>query len=230
MIEVLKPYFIANSASDEDVSVEERNLLSVAYKNAVGMRRIAWRAVKKASKTQKFLAYADHSTNYMKDLEEETVELCKDMLNLITKHLIPRAKRAGSYESQVFFFKLLGDYFRYVAEVSEGERNQKATERALLNYNDGIGLAEHLEPAEPTRLALQLNYSIICFENLDLKEQALDIANQAFEEAVEHIKSLDRGKRSEAQTILQFLKENITSWKQAINDANGENSKRNLFS
>jgi 14-3-3 protein epsilon len=99
MIEVLKPYFIANSASDEDVSVEERNLLSVAYKNAVGMRRIAWRAVKKASKTQKFLAYADHSTNYMKDLEEETVELCKDMLNLITKHLIPRAKRAGSYES-----------------------------------------------------------------------------------------------------------------------------------
>lgn len=100
-----------------------------------------------------------------------------------------------------------------MAEVSEGERNQKATERALLNYNDGIGLAEHLEPAEPTRLALQLNYSIICFENLDLKEQALDIANQAFEEAVEHIKSLDRGKRSEAQTILQFLKENITSWK-----------------
>jgi hypothetical protein len=106
----------------------------------------------------------------MKDLEEETVDLCKDMLNLVTKHLLPRAKRAGNFESQVFFHKLLGDYFRYVAEVSEGDRNQKATERALLNYNDGIGLAENLEPAEPTRLALQLNYSIICFENLDLKE------------------------------------------------------------
>jgi len=51
MIEVLKPFFIANSSSDEDVGHEERNLLSVAYKNAVGMRRIAWRAVKKASKT-----------------------------------------------------------------------------------------------------------------------------------------------------------------------------------
>ena len=54
MIEVLKPYFIANTQSEEDVGHEERNLLSVAYKNAVGMRRIAWRAVKKASKTNKF--------------------------------------------------------------------------------------------------------------------------------------------------------------------------------
>jgi len=59
----------------------------------------------------------------MKDLEEETVDLCKDMLNLITKHLLPRAKRAANFESQVFFHKLLGDYFRYVAEVSEGDRN-----------------------------------------------------------------------------------------------------------
>jgi 14-3-3 protein epsilon len=64
MIEVLKPFFIANSQSEEDISIEERNLLSVAYKNAVGMRRIAWRAVKKASKTPKFNAYTEHSANY----------------------------------------------------------------------------------------------------------------------------------------------------------------------
>ena len=98
MIDILKPYF-ESKPGNEDLTIDERNLLQVAYKNAVGLRRIAWRAVKKASKTNKFASYQDHSVNYMKDLEEETVELCKDMLNLITKHLLPRAKRAANFES-----------------------------------------------------------------------------------------------------------------------------------
>ena len=40
--------------------MEERNLLQVAYKNAVGLRRIAWRAAKKAHGTQKFAPFAEH--------------------------------------------------------------------------------------------------------------------------------------------------------------------------
>lgn len=47
MISLLKPYVI-ESKEEEDLDFEERNILSVAYKNAVGLRRIAWRAVKKA--------------------------------------------------------------------------------------------------------------------------------------------------------------------------------------
>ena len=42
MIDILKPHFEARK--DGDLSSEERNVLCVAYKNAVGMRRIAWRA------------------------------------------------------------------------------------------------------------------------------------------------------------------------------------------
>ena len=53
MIDILKPY-IESKPIDEELTLEERNLLSVAYKNAVGLRRIAWRAAKKALKTSKF--------------------------------------------------------------------------------------------------------------------------------------------------------------------------------
>ena len=53
MIDILKPY-IESKPLDEELTLEERNLLSVAYKNAVGLRRIAWRAAKKALKTSKF--------------------------------------------------------------------------------------------------------------------------------------------------------------------------------
>ena len=43
---------------------------------------------------------------YTKKLEEELVNMCKEMLNLIAKHLLPKAKRAGATESEVFYLKL----------------------------------------------------------------------------------------------------------------------------
>ena len=105
---------------------------------------------------------------YVKKLEEELVNMCKDMLNLITKHLLPKAKKAGAVESEVFYLKLQGDYFRYVAEVGEGDRLEKATERALESYNKATERAEEggLTAAEPTRLALLLNFAVFCHETL----------------------------------------------------------------
>ena len=84
-------------------------MLCVAYKNAVGRRRIAWRAASaalKIPKYSKFQGFEAAMYDYVKKLEEELVNLCKDMLNLITKHLLPQAKRAGAVEGEVFYLKL----------------------------------------------------------------------------------------------------------------------------
>ena len=102
MIDILKPYFEGKEV-DEDLSSEERNLLQVAYKNAVGLRRIAWRAAKKANSMNKFASYHEHVGEYMARLENECVDICKDLLNLITKHLMPRAKHQENIEAIVYF-------------------------------------------------------------------------------------------------------------------------------
>lgn len=46
---------------------------------------------------------------------------------------------------------------------------------------------------------------------------------------------IEKSKQTESQTILQFLRENVTQWKTkmqeyGLDDRYGENSKRNLFS
>lgn len=137
MINLLKPY-VKNKA--EDLDFEERNILSVAYKNAVGMRRIAWRAISKAQTMNKYSKFEEHIAAYLSKIEEECVDLCKDMLNLIQKHLLPKAKKSESGpESEVYFLKLQADYFRYVAEVGSTEdRIEKAKTRALNSYNSAI--------------------------------------------------------------------------------------------
>ena len=142
---------------------------------------------------------------------------------------MPKAKKSNNVESQVFYHKLQGDYFRYVAEVGTGERLEKATERALNSYNDGIEKADQLSSADPTRLSLQLNFAVFCFENLQEKEQAITMASQAFEDAISDIDNLDKAKASESATILQFLRENINQWK-SKGGAKQENQVANFFS
>jgi 14-3-3 protein epsilon len=103
--------------TDQDLSVEERNLLSVAYKNTVGSRRTAWRAIssieqKEESKGSKNLNLL---RDYKKKIEQELSNFCNDILSLLDSHLI---KRASNSESKVFFLKMKGDYFRYIAEYA----------------------------------------------------------------------------------------------------------------
>lgn len=228
MIDILKPHF--EQRQDGDLTTEERNVLCVAYKNAVGMRRIAWRAAKAARKIPKYKRYEEDMQKYVKKLEEELVNMCKDMLNLISKHFLPKAKRAGAVESEVFYLKLQGDYFRYVAEVGEGERLEKATERALDSYNRATERADsgNLSPADPTRLSLLLNFAVFCHETLHQKDQAIQMATQAYEEGTGDLASLDRSKAQESANVLEFIRENIGIWKgqrdqQALH-------KKNMFS
>jgi 14-3-3 protein epsilon len=86
MLENMKNVVRAN----QELSVEERNLLSVAYKNSVGTRRTAWRAIssieqKEESKGSKHLNLL---REYKKKIETELSSFCKDILDLLDKHLL----------------------------------------------------------------------------------------------------------------------------------------------
>ena len=110
----------------QELTVEERNLLSVAYKNVIGSRRASWRVV--TSIEQK--GDADKMTiikDYKAKIETELVDICNDILNIIEDSLIPNST---SEEAKVFYYKMKGDYFRYIAEFTEGEGKTGAANSA----------------------------------------------------------------------------------------------------
>lgn len=74
----------------QELTVEERNLLSVAYKNVIGSRRASWRVV--TSIEQK--GDPDKMTiikDYKAKIETELVEICNDILSIIEDSLIPNS-------------------------------------------------------------------------------------------------------------------------------------------
>merc|ERR1712083_1010316 len=111
-------YMEAVGKAGAELSVEERNLLSVAYKNAVGSRRAAWRIITSVEQKEKSKGndeQAKYAREYCGKVEAELQKICDTILGLLDSNLIAKASTG---ESKVFYQKMKADYFRYIAEFS----------------------------------------------------------------------------------------------------------------
>lgn len=170
---------VAKTAEAEELTVEERNLLSVAYKNVVGARRASWRIISSIEQKEESRGNEDHVAiikEYRAKIEAELSKICDGILKLLDSHLIPSASTA---ESKVFYLKMKGDYHRYLAEFKTGAERKEAAEHTLLAYKSAqdIALAE-LPPTHPIRLGLALNFSVFYYEILNSPDRACALAKQ----------------------------------------------------
>merc|ERR1711976_609175 len=109
----------------EELSVEERNLLSVAYKNAVGSRRAAWLIITSVDQKEKSKGneeQAKFAKEYCGKVEAELQKICGAILSLLEGSLCPKASNG---ESKVFYEKMKADYYRYIAEFTAGDEKSK---------------------------------------------------------------------------------------------------------
>jgi len=198
---------------NQELSVEERNLISVAYKNAVGSRRASWRIIssveqKEASKgnTQN----VDMAKAYRIRVETELNRICDEILQLIDGSLIPTST---SGECKVFYYKMKGDYYRYIAEFTDGEGKAGAANNAHDAYKEAMAVATtDLVVTHPIRLGLALNFSVFHYEVLGNPEEACKMARQAFEDAIAELDSVSEDSYKDSTLIMQLLRDNLTLW------------------
>jgi 14-3-3 protein epsilon len=207
----------------EDLTIEERNLLSAAYKNCVSSRRSAWRSifgieVKEKTNNSKYLNLVTDLKNL---LEKELADLCDRMLKLIDNHLI---KKATSSESKVFYLKMKGDYYRYLAEFTSGDKHNTVANSSLNSYKEANELSSELACTNPIKLGLALNFSVFYYEVMNDPGTACSIANQAFQEGIQHLENIEDDQYKDSTTILQLLKENIDMWSVDLAQEQGDDN------
>jgi len=204
------------------LSNEERNLLSVAYKNVVGARRSSWRVVSSIEqKTEGSDKKQAMAKEYREKIEKELKEICNDVLGLLDKFLIPNATPA---ESKVFYLKMKGDYFRYLAEVAVGEEKTTIIGSSQAAYKDAFEISKtDMQPTHPIRLGLALNFSVFYYEILNSPEQACKLAKTAFDEAIAELDSLSEDSYKDSTLIMQLLRDNLTLWT-SDNQGDGEDA------
>jgi len=197
----------------EELSVEERNLLSVAYKNAVGSRRAAWRIITSVEQKEKSKGNEEQSKyakEYCQKVEDELDKICETILALLDGKLI---SKASGGESKVFYQKMKADYYRYKAEYKDGDLKSKASESARLAYEEAQKVAEKdLAVTHPIRLGLALNFSVFQYEVLSNPEEACKMARTAFEDAIAELDNVAEDSYKDSTLIMQLLRDNLTLW------------------
>ena len=148
---------------DANLSEQERNLLSVAYKNIIGelktilkkLNYILKKEEKRGSKNIQFLM------SYKRKIEAEYIRYCQQLINLINTLLLPQA---SSSQNVVFFMKMKGDYYRYQSQAVEDSIKNEIMNEAEKAYKDGLKIAEkQLKSTLPVRAGIALNYSVFEF-------------------------------------------------------------------
>jgi len=216
MVEAMKKV----AGLDVELTVEERNLLSVAYKNVIGARRASWRIISSIEQKEESKGTEEKIgmiRTYRDQVEKELKDICQDILDVLDKHLIPSSSTG---ESKVFYYKMKGDYHRYLAEFATGNDRKEAAENSLVAYKAASDIAmTELPPTHPIRLGLALNFSVFYYEILNSPDRACRLAKAAFDDAIAELDTLSEESYKDSTLIMQLLRDNLTLW---TSDMQGE--------
>jgi len=219
MVMIMNKLVASKLEKNVELTPDQRNLLSVAYKNVIGEKRSSWRVL---NEDNQFEDVAELAKKYKKRVEVELEETCTQILEVLQKLSEQNAnriedenddeKKTQLKECQVFYLKMIGDYYRYLTEAFPID---KYKDNCSKFYNDAMQIAEEtLEATHPTRLGLALNYSVCHFEILNQPTKACELAKKAFDEAIEKLDSLSDVTYRDSTLIMQLLRDNLTIWSQ----------------
>ena len=207
-------YLLQVAHAKSKLDAKERSCLSVAFKNAIGSRRAAWRVLRSIQPRpeadgEKQAAKLQMIEDYKRRIQSEVETICQDAVNVV-RHVLSRTEDDLSAECKVFYHKMIGDYYRYMSEV---EAKPSVVESASKGYQDAMACASELDETNPVRLGLVLNYSVFRYEVLCEPKKARDIASNAFRDALSKLDDLGPEEYNNATAIMQLIKDNLKLWR-----------------
>ena len=198
-----------------DVTSDERNLLSVAFKNLISSKRAACRTIAAIEQNPKYSKFGDALLTYKTGIESKLQGDCQRIIDMINNKVL---SKPCDGEPKAFFIKMVGDYYRYIAENAKGDNLEKVKQQALAAYNEANSIT--LPPCNPIKLGLALNFSVFHYEAMKNHKAACDLADQSLQDALDKIDELEEDDFRDAKSIIELLKENLTLWREEEDNDN----------
>ena len=112
MVDFLKPVLDSKGAN---LSSDERNLLSVAFKSLIYSKRAACRTITAIEQNPKYQKYGESLSAYKKKIESGLYADCENVIEILRSRVLTKSSED---ESKAFFVKMVADYYRYIAETA----------------------------------------------------------------------------------------------------------------
>jgi 14-3-3 protein epsilon len=186
-------------------------LLSVGFKNQIGSKRTAIRTISAIEQNPKYAKFNEGLATYKRKIETELYNQCLSIVEIVKSSCMGVA---STDQTKAFFYKMIGDYYRYVAECANGDQLDHVKNGALENYQLAQSTSESLNACDPIRLGLALNFSVFHYEVMNNHKQACELGEQALSDALEKIDDVDEETFRDAKSIIELLKENLSLWKE----------------
>jgi len=213
--------------AEKEITKDERDMLSACYKQVIGKLRESLRTLKPYVEKEG-TPHKDDVRIYIAHVEKELTDKALGLINLVRNKIFkcPISELAKSIdkdnaETNIFYLKLCGDYYRYIAELADpnkpapAETKENPSMKTLAKEmysaaNDAA--ASHLNETSPIRLGLALNWSVCLYELLDEKKKAAEVAKKAFDDAIAKLDTLNDASYKDSTMIMQLLRDNLTIW------------------
>jgi len=156
------------------VSSDERNLLSVAFKNLISGKRAACRTISAIEQNPKYSQFKPALLTYKGEIEAQLTKDCEQIIGMIENRVLGNS---CTDEAKAFFVKMVGDYYRYIAENAKDDQLERVKEAARKAYEEASTI--DLPACNPIKLGLALNYSVFNYEVLRDHKKACELADNA---------------------------------------------------
>ena len=208
MVSILEEYA---EKKETELNNEERNLLAQAYKNKLEIYRKVLKQLKlkesdeKNKETDNLFNYLEYKEAY----ENKMIEKIKEMIDFINQLL----QKTEDKEGILLYYKLIGDFNRYIAEFAEGDLREKAINECIDYYPKAYEMAKEIYPLNIISLGTKLNYSVFLYEIIHEREKGIEVAYDSFEIACRQ-KTRDNVDNKEVDAFINLFKDNIIEWRQ----------------
>lgn len=148
------------------INDKERGLFSVAYKTIISAKRNSLRLLISISNKSSTVATTDLSeevSELRSTIEKELRAVCMEAIS-ICDQVLENPELLSDHV--VYYLKMKGDYFRYLAEFASDAEREEITEKAEQSYQEAVDQATvtNVGVASPIFLGLILNFSVFYYE------------------------------------------------------------------